>query len=311
MFSRKRKDEPPPAWAGFLTSDNYRLFMQIVDDYFLSEDIDYAIAEAAVEVDDDRFGATSLGLQNIAQSCHLADPEEWPAMVKNHFDGLQRINVFQEEFDSKAHDFEYAAAFLAVRLYHESYMEQIEDYLGIGQHIADDIYAALVFDLPESVTNVRPEQAVLWNKTNEELFEIGVKNVFGKYPFDIIEETLDDIRFLIINEDHFYTGNVLFVMENYPMLQGSYGSLVSIPTRHAILFYPIENKEVLEAIRNLIPITCKMNEEGPGSISSQLYWYHEEELTLIPYELRDDQLEISPPEPFIELLDRLENMNDE
>lgn len=311
MFSRKRKDEPPPAWAGFFTAGNYNRFMQIIDEYFNSENIDYAIADATVEIDDDRFGATSLGLQNLAQSCHLSDPSEWPSIVKNHFDGVQRINIFQEDFNSKAHDFEYARPFLAVRLYHESYIEQIEDYLGIGQHIADDIYAALVFDLPESVTNVRPEQAILWNKTNEELFEIGVKNTFQKYPFEVVEEVIEEVRFLLINEDHFYTGNILFALDDYPSLQGRYGSLVCVPTRHAIIFYPVEGKEVLEAIRNLIPITCKMHEEGPGSISSQLYWYHDEELSLIPYELKDDQLEISPPEEFAELLDRLENSDDD
>ncbi len=307
MFSRNKKDEPPPDWASFFTSEAYQRFIQIVEDYFQSQNFEYAISDATVEVNDERFGAESLGLQNIAQSCHQFPPEEWREIVKNHFDGMQRINAFQEEFDAKAHDFDYARPFLAVRLYHESYVEQVEDYLGIGQYIADDIYSALVFDLPESITNVRPEQAILWNKTNEELFEIGVRNIFNNYPFDITEDTLDNIRFLLINEEHFYTGNVLFAMDEYPILNGRCGSLVSIPTRHTIIFYPIENKEVLEAIRILAPVIRKMNEEGPGSINPKLYWYNNNELIDIPYELEDEKLEISPPEAFIDLLDQLED----
>jgi hypothetical protein len=55
----------------------------------------------------------------------------------------------------------------------------------------------------------------------------------------------------------------------------------------------------------MIPITKGMFGEGPGSISSKLYWYDGEKLIDLPYELSEKKLKFTPPESFLNMLNTL------
>jgi hypothetical protein len=48
-----------------------------------------------------------------------------------------------------------------------------------------------------------------------------------------------------------------------------------------------------------------MHRDGPGSISPNIYWWREGELTLLPTRLSDDSAFFEPPEEFIDGLNRL------
>jgi hypothetical protein len=44
----------------------------------------------------------------------------------------------------------------------------------------EDLSAIVVFDFPHAVSNLKPETTIQWNKTNEELYEIGLANIRGQ-----------------------------------------------------------------------------------------------------------------------------------
>jgi hypothetical protein len=48
-----------------------------------------------------------------------------------------------------------------------------------------------------------------------------------------------------------------------------------------------------------------MEREGPGSISSRLYWYQAGEYVDLPYRAEGDTLHFSPPESFVEMMNLL------
>ena len=60
-----------------------------------------------------------------------------------------------------------------------------------------------------------------------------------------------------------------------------------------------------EAAGAMLQVIVGMHRDGPGSISQNLYWYHEGEYIVLPYELEDQSLRFLPPDDFSELLDEL------
>ncbi len=94
-------------------------------------------------------------------------------------------------------------------------------------------------------------------------------------------------------------------MQDHPQLIGTYGSLVGVPHRHAVLIYPIENIEVVKVITNLIPIITGMYSEGPGSLSPDLFWHRDGILEQLPYQLEDNTIQFTPTERFLEMLNSL------
>src|SRR5690606_37707118 len=101
------------------------------------------------------------------------------------------------------------------------------------------------------------------------------------------------------------TPNIVFDIENRKELIGSKGSLVGLPHRHSAIIYPIENLEVVKAINGLIPTIYGMNQEGPGSLSNNLFWYKDKTFTQLPYKIDEGKLQFFPPNNFVELLNEL------
>ena len=81
--------------------------------------------------------------------------------------------------------------------------------------------------------------------------------------------------------------------------------LVGVPKRDILILHRIQNVGVMEAAGAMLQVIVGMHRDGPGSISPYLYWYHDREFTVLPYELEDESLRFLPPDEFVELVDDL------
>ena len=72
--------------------------------------------------------------------------------------------------------------------------------------------------------------------------------------------------------------NIVFSFSNYPELVGSKGSLISLPTRHIVIIYPINDLNVVNALNTQIHVTNGVSSKGPGTLSNSLFWYFNGEL---------------------------------
>lgn len=305
FFKRHRPDSEVPSWANFFTSKEYDRFNKLLNGYLNKRNIPFNHSNAAIHTKEEYFGAETLGLINLAQLCKQARQTHWKGLIAQHFEELKKAATFQNEFKKNVHDFSYASRYLGVRLYHNDYVSHLEDGLTIGRQFTEDIFALLVFDLPHSVMNVRPEQTIQWNKYNEELFEIGLSNIKSKYQFNISPRKIEDTTIQVVQGDHFFTPNIVLDLKSHPDLVGSKGCLIGIPSRHHVLIYPIENLKVINAISQLIPIITRLEDEGPGSISRSLFWFSDGEFSTLPYELEEEKIQFYPPEKFATLLNEL------
>lgn len=307
FFKKKTSTINVPDWASFFDGREYDVFIKHVDDYFKEHNVQYEIAAGQVLLEgENEFGCSSLGLINVAQVCKQNGAGDYKKIISEHFNNMIRATRFDKEFEEIADNFEEVKGYIGVRLYDNEYVAIIGKENTIGKDIAGDIYAMVVFDFPHSVVNVKPDQTAAWNKTNDELFEIGLENIRSKYPRIIAKVALGEFNIWFVQGDHFFVPNIVFDLKHKSALIGSKGALIGLPNRHTAIIYPIENLEVIKAINGLIPTINGMFQEGPGSLSDNLFWYKDNTFTQLPYKLTGKKLEFFPPDNFVDLLNKLE-----
>lgn len=311
-FFRKKKNgnlpdtgEEVPAWAAFFEKEEYRYFLECIYDYFRRKKIAIQMEDGIIRTEDESLG--QMGLRNIAQLCRQIGKGEWSAAIGEHFDSLIDSYAFSREFEKYQNDYGYVRPYLGVRLYPASSVASIGVDNVIGDYFTDDIFRMLVYDFPQSVHNVQPSHPAVWNKSVEELLETGKNNIRQNYDFAIQAHSLGDVEVYFAEGEHFFVPNIVFDLENQPLLTGTHGALVGLPHRHAALFYPIEDMKVVTALNTLIPVVKGMYDEGPGALSKEVLYYRNGRFTPIPYRMEDNTLSITPPETFVEMLKYLGN----
>lgn len=305
FFKKKSSLPQVPSWASWFTPEEFQHFEETINQYFQSQNQSITWGDGTIEVGSELFGFKQLGMINLAQSCKQNTLRLYKAIVTDHFETLKKAWQFEAEFKEIVVDFEKVKHYLGVRLYPNSHVQHIGKENVMGKNLSDDIYAMLVFDLPHSIMNVQPAQAANWKKNLDELFETGQQNIRKNYPVKPSQETFADFHIWFFNSDHFFTPNIVFDLENMPQVLGKQGALVGIPHRHTVIVYPIDSIKVIEAINKLIPAIYGMNEEGPGSISNQVFWYKAGKFQPIRYELTTQELRLFPSDEFIQMLETL------
>ncbi|MBK8352087.1 MAG: hypothetical protein IPL21_10465 [Saprospirales bacterium] len=195
---------------------------------------------------------------------------------------------------------------LAFVFIQNDYLAQIGKENTIGKDFSGDIYAMVVYDLPDTVMNIQPAHFKVWNKTLDEVLEEGIKNIKSKYTSRITQEKFGEFKIWFVNGDHFFAPNIVFDFHNQKHLIGSKGALIGIPHRHSVIIYPIENLEVVKVVNAIVPAIYGMNQEGPGSISNNLFWYSNGQFENLPYTIENGKFQFHPTENFVEILNTLE-----
>jgi hypothetical protein len=95
------------------------------------------------------------------------------------------------------------------------------------------------------------------------------------------------------------------MLNELPGALGPHGTLVAIPHRHMMLFHRIDTADVVFAIQRLGILAVNLDEQGPGSISPNLFWYHNGRFTNLPFEIEADTFSFRPPPEFVEMLNEL------
>ncbi|NDV94313.1 hypothetical protein D0T84_05190 [Dysgonomonas sp. 521] len=308
-FFKKNKEDSSievPEWASFFTSDEYSVFIKAVRSYFDKLNLRYTIDDGVVIVDKENdLGFNKLGLQNLSQKCKQNDIKDYESVVTDHFETMIRIHKFGKEFEEIVSDFEKVEKYIGVRLHDVEYAANLKKENMIVREFAEGVVAMLVFDLPESVMNIKPEQIEPWGKTIDELYEIGKRNIKQNCAVNLFEEKVGDHKFWFAEADHFYATNFVMDIQDYPQVVGKKGSLISVPNRHIALIYPIHDLEVVGALNNMLYLTSRMYEDGPGSITDRVYWYNDGAFINIPHRIENEKRVIAPPDVFIDALNEL------
>jgi len=306
FFKKNKSAQAVPQWASFFNDEQYAAFIEAVEEYYYSKNVTYTLEDGLIEVGPNDFGFGKQGLVNVAQVCNLDKIKNYKAIVTEHFEAQVRAHQFDKEFDDLVEDYERIKDYLAVRLYPNDYADSVGREVTIGRDFAESIYQMLVFDLPDTIKSIRPDQAEKWGKTIDELFEVGIENVKKKYPLQLSKQETGIFEVFFAQGDHFFVPNIVFDKDTLEDISGSKGMLIGLPHRHVALMFAIENIHVVEVLTLFINTVNGMYKEGPGSVSAGVFWYYNGVFTNLPYTIEDNTVQFNPPDEFIALLDSME-----
>ncbi len=293
-----------PAWAPFFDSEKWGYFLKIVHGYFKTKEIEILFDENLGVIQNKQ--GIRMGLKNLAQLCSQNNLSEWPNLVANHFDAALKSIMETDEILKRIERYDQVENILAVRIWSDKSLEVFGEDKTVYRRDVEGTITVLVYDLPTGIVNVPPQKSEKWGKLQTELFNKAIANIRANFKPQITQETLaEGLQVWVFSGDNSYVASHILLMEHYPNCSGQYGSLVAIPHRHVILCYPISSVEVVKAINQLIPLIRKMEAQGPGSITSNLYWFHKGVFENLPYKLVDKVWEFHPPDNFVEMLNIL------
>jgi hypothetical protein len=297
-----------PDWAKFFAPSEYRAFLEELSLELGRRSLRFTLGDGTVNVASGDSESADYGLLNLAQTCHATPRAQWASTIREHFDNAFRSSCDAEEIDARAATLDNVRHCLKVRLYHTDYLSQMGESGLIHRRPADGLIETLVYDLPGSVRTVPPDHARGWGVPEEELFGLGLANVRAERP-QPVRQTFDVGKGAVLQAlvgDSFFTASHVLFLEEHLGGAPEFGALVAVPHRHAALFYPITNLGVLSAVNSMIPIAFGMYQEGPGSLSSAIYWWRAGRLSLLPTKVTSQSITFSPPEDFVaEVLNRV------
>jgi hypothetical protein len=164
----------------------------------------------------------------------------------------------------------------------------------------------LVFDLPNSVESVAPHLPEIWGKSIDELFALGLANVKQSANPSIEQVEIEPgATFTAYTGDSFFTASFALLLDQLDGATGPHGTLVAIPHRHMLLIHRIETAAAVFAVQHLGVLAVNLDEQGPGSISPNLFWYRDGKFVNLPFRIEGDSFNFRPPEEFMEMLNAL------
>jgi hypothetical protein len=303
-------DTSIPVWARPLGKQGYRSFLSLIESYFASRHITVAIddEEGLVKPDLNNYPYSStFGLQNIAQICQQADRDEWRDLITAHFDSIFEVKDEDSALRVQMDDFARIKSQLRARLYPVDIANHASEIL--QRPGPEGTLEVLALDLPTTVRTVSRSEADAWGLDTDDLFTIGRQNLRATGMLKPNQIQLEPGTALTVyTGDPFYAASHALIIQDYVPEENRHGILVGVPKRDILIVHPIQNIGAMEAAGAMLQVIVGMHRDGPGSISPNLYWYHEGEYTVLPYELEDQSLRFLPPDDFSELLDELGEM---
>jgi len=294
MFGRKKIIVPE--WAMALGQKEYPPFMSAVEDYFKRYGNQYTIGNGSVYLGENNY---EFGLANLVQLCAGIKPKDYPELIEHHFNSVIEARAFKENLSVDI--FEKMKQYIGVRLYDKGYTGNIGEDIIIRRHLAGEVFAVLVYDFPHAIQTVPRNDTMMWGKTEDELYAIGLENIYNNYQLKAQEVCFDKDSVFVLETDHFFAPNILFELENCEEYTGIGGALIGIPTRSMALIYPIRDMKVVGALTLFFNSVPKFYAEGPGSLTQDIFWYYEGRYETLNYET-GNEVQFTPSESFLALL---------
>ncbi|MEA2645519.1 MAG: hypothetical protein QOE92_602 [Chloroflexota bacterium] len=276
---------------------DYGRFLEAVAEHLTNQGLAFQIDDGWVTIDG-REG--QLGLENLAKSCSNADRNEWPTVISKHF---QIMLVAQPNSDDIALDFNKAQALLKVRVWPVDYAKP---GLLVLRTLDQTLIEALVYDLPDTVVNVKPEHVANWAMAEDDLFQIAERNTSNLgLPEGSPYRLPDGTEVTVFENADVFTSTHSLWLDRLLTLDGTRGAVISLPNRHVLVAHPFDDLSIVTAISGMIPLANHLFQRGPGSISPSLYWWREGRFVRLPSEFDGKTVSFYPPDEFVVVLNQL------
>ncbi|HET6625558.1 MAG TPA: hypothetical protein VFG63_04150 [Nocardioidaceae bacterium] len=162
---------------------------------------------------------------------------------------------------------------------------------GYGKRLAADLVELLAVDLPEAVTLLTDADVERFG--HEALTTAAYDNLRAKplESHEVIGHGEDGDLHTIEGESHFIASRLLVLEDLLQETVGEriwdFGVVVSMPVPNQLVFHPIQDLGVQEAITAMSTLTAANFDESTGGVSPYVYWWQRGALTQLT-ELAED-----------------------
>ena len=296
--------EPGPAWAQPMGRRETDDFVAAVRAELERRGMAHDVGEGSIRVE--RNAAwNDYGLSNLAQLCHQLGRREWGEAIASHFGNLFAAEDADAEIRERARTFDGVRDVFKVRLYPGASLGGMEADPPARWELASGLTAAFVYDLPTSVATANVEQVRGWDMSRDELLAAALDNVRA----DAVEcQAIGDggrSAMVACVAEHFFAASHALLLSERLRDAGAGQAVFAVPHRHALLYAPMVDMAVVQAINQLIPSAVGMFNQGPGSISPGVYWWRDGSVTLLPAQFDGQNVQFAPPDDFVAALNAL------
>ncbi|MEU6784022.1 hypothetical protein ABZ912_32910 [Nonomuraea angiospora] len=219
--------------------------------------------------------------------------EDWPMLVSEHL--AHAVATAGERLD--VCDLEQARPLLRTRV---DAVDAVPDLTRVvGRHLNADLVELLF----AGSRPVRPEQAGCWPVAAGKALDLAVSNVRREERLEVETILLSGTPVTRLTAMTPAAATHLRWLGDYLPVPSD-GVLVVLPDPYTLLVHPVDGIGVVRAIERL-----RVHAARTDGLSSQVYWWHEERLTLIRADIvaQDGQtrLVVAPPPEFARVLARL------
>ncbi|MER6005447.1 hypothetical protein ABT120_43355 [Nonomuraea angiospora] len=219
--------------------------------------------------------------------------EDWPMLVSEHL--AHAVATAGERLD--VCDLEQARPLLRTRV---DAVDAVPDLTRVvGRHLNADLVELLF----AGSRPVRPEQAGCWPVAAAKAIDLAVSNVRREERLEVETILLSGTPVTRLTAMTPAAATHLRWLGDYLPVPSD-GVLVVLPDPYTLLVHPVDGIGVVRAIERL-----RVHAARTDGLSSQVYWWHEERLTLIRADIvaQDGQtrLVVAPPPEFARVLARL------
>lgn len=293
-----------PEWAGFFARAEFDAFIAAVRKELERSGLPFRVDEneGLVHIPGgEGTGPQNLGLLNLAQICRSTPQTEWPEVIARHLRIVTSTPARMAEQDALAESFEAARSLLKVRLYPTDLGEELLASMA-SQAVAEDLIAALVYDYPDSIATVHPSHVEKWGVPIEDLVQTGLRNVWAEGKLTAERIALEDGVWVDLYEsgENYFAASHALMLQHYYDPEPELGLLVAVPHRHGMLLRPLDGPAALRSMHAMFWLAPRIYGQGPGSITSSVYWYRAGTFTRLPFEQAGDDMHFYPPQAFTE-----------
>nr|BFE28423.1 hypothetical protein GCM10010200_006740 [Actinomadura rugatobispora] len=241
-------------------------------------------------------------LTNLRQWVAREPEGQWPAIVADFVGTLIATTEVEGDDALDLGDYALVRPLLRMRLYADDFQAGLEI---VQRSVAPGLVEVLVIDKPTSLLIVSTDMAAEWETESDELFRVARDNVRADGPLEMEDGDFDGVRLCSLGgETAYVTAHALWAGDY--SVTGPHGALVVVPAQGVVHAAPVRGDDVPGAMNMLIRLAWAGFQEGPRSVSPNVYWWQEGELRLAgAVEEQDDTLAVSISAEFQSLLEQL------
>ncbi|MFD0265171.1 hypothetical protein ACFVGY_01045 [Streptomyces sp. NPDC127106] len=259
--------------------------------------------QVTVEGDTVRAPQGTAALYNLAEYVRRADPRDWPRIVEHHFAAL--ASARESASVPAAPDDVLRRAFLRL-IPDDALPPEAAASFGYVRPVATGLSEALALDLPDSVRLLDDRDVAAIGL--EALRTAGRANLLSEpAEHETVPMQGGGLLHVLSGESPFVASKALVLDEVVRAVTGrplpAAGALFTVPSRSFLVFHPLADHHVQDAVNDLAAFGLGAHGDNPGPLSPRLYWWHRGAVTnLTRIDEATRSMSIEPPAELMDVM---------